>query len=94
MIAVALASCVAPVILGRIKRRLAEQLHDKVLRADADMNRADWLTGLATAAGVVGIGMGWWWADAAAARSPRNGSRSCGTAAPRWTGGSRTWSSP
>ncbi len=67
MMLVALASCIAPVILGRIKRRLAEQLHDKVLRADADMNRADWLTGLATAAGVAGIGFGWWWADAAAA---------------------------
>ncbi|MCI2264673.1 cation diffusion facilitator family transporter [Sediminivirga luteola] len=67
MIAVALASCVAPVILGRMKRRLAEQLHDKVLRADADMNRADWMTGAATAAGVAGIGVGWWWADAAAA---------------------------
>ncbi|GAA1813309.1 cation diffusion facilitator family transporter [Nesterenkonia flava] len=67
MIVVALASCIAPVILGRIKRRLAEQLHDKVLRADADMNRADWLTGLATATGVAGIGLGWWWADAAAA---------------------------
>ncbi|NLS10759.1 cation diffusion facilitator family transporter [Nesterenkonia sp. MY13] len=67
MMSVALASCITPVILGRIKRRLAEQLHDKVLRADADMNRADWMTGLATAAGVAGIGMGWWWADAAAA---------------------------
>lgn len=67
MITVALASCIAPVILGRIKRRLAEQLHDKVLRADADMNRADWLTGVATAAGVAGIGLGSWWADAVAA---------------------------
>lgn len=67
MITVALASCIAPVILGRIKRRLADQLHDKVLRADADMNRADWLTGLATAVGVAGIGFGWWWADAVAA---------------------------
>ncbi|MFD5822912.1 cation diffusion facilitator family transporter [Nesterenkonia xinjiangensis] len=67
MISVALASCVAPVILGRRKRHLAEVLHDKVLRADADMNRADWMTGLATAAGVLGIGVGLWWADAAAA---------------------------
>lgn len=67
MITVSLASCVAPVILGRIKTKLAEQLEDKVLLADADMNRADWLTGVATSAGVMGIGLGWWWADAVAA---------------------------
>ena len=44
--------------MGRIKLRYAEQLSDKVLRADADMNKADWLTGLATAVGVLGIGLG------------------------------------
>lgn len=53
--------------MGRIKLRYAEQLSDKVLRADADMNKADWLTGLATAVGVLGIGLGFWWADAVAA---------------------------
>ena len=58
---------IPPVILGRMKMALAEELHDKVLYADADMNKADWMTGLATVAGVLGIGMGLWWADAAAA---------------------------
>jgi len=55
------------VVLGRMKLKLAEELHDKVLYADADMMKADWMTGLATVVGVLGIGMGLWWADAAAA---------------------------
>lgn len=67
MVAVMVATSIPPVILGRMKMKLAEELHDKVLFADADMNKADWMTGLATAAGVLGIGMGLWWADAAAA---------------------------
>lgn len=67
MIAVMALSCVGPVILGRMKTAPAEVLHDKVLYADADMNRADWQTGVATIVGVLGIGMGLWWADAAAA---------------------------
>lgn len=67
MVAVMALSCVGPVILGRMKAAPAEALHDKVLYADADMNRADWKTGIATIVGVLGIGMGLWWADAAAA---------------------------
>lgn len=67
MIAALLYSVVPPVILGRMKRPLAERLHDKALHADARMNQADWLTGLAAVVGVLGIGLGWWWADAAAA---------------------------
>ncbi|NLZ56800.1 MAG: cation transporter [Corynebacterium sp.] len=55
------------VILGRIKIKLARQLHDKVLYADADMAKADWGTGLATIVGVLGIGAGIWWADSVAA---------------------------
>lgn len=60
-------SVVPPVILGRKKLPLARQTMDKVLHTDAQMNAADWKTGLAGIAGIVGIGMGWWWADAAAA---------------------------
>jgi cation diffusion facilitator family transporter len=56
-----------PIWLGRVKMKLAEKLHDKVLYADADMNKADWMTALAAAVGVAGIGIGWWWADYAAA---------------------------
>jgi len=55
------------VFLGRAKMPLAEKLHDKVLYADAKMNKADWLTAGAAMVGVVGIGFGLWWADAAAA---------------------------
>jgi cation diffusion facilitator family transporter len=54
-------------ILGRMKRPLAEELHDKVLFADSKMNQADWLTALAAMVGVVGIGFGIWFADAVAA---------------------------
>jgi divalent metal cation (Fe/Co/Zn/Cd) transporter len=46
---------------------LAEDLDNKVLYADAKMNKANWLTAGAAMVGVVGIGFGLWWADAAAA---------------------------
>ena len=58
---------IPPVILGRMKQKPAETLHDKVLNADARMNRADWMTAFAAIAGIIGIGLGIWWADAAAA---------------------------
>jgi cation diffusion facilitator family transporter len=60
-------SGVPSVFLGRAKMPLAEELHNKVLYADADMNKADWLTAFAAMVGVVGIGFGLWWADAVAA---------------------------
>jgi divalent metal cation (Fe/Co/Zn/Cd) transporter len=60
-------SALPAVFLGRAKQPLARELHDKVLFADAEMNRADWLTAGAAMAGVVGIGFGLWWADAVAA---------------------------
>ncbi|SEU24571.1 cation diffusion facilitator family transporter [Stigmatella erecta] len=60
-------SGVPVVLLGRLKLPLAEQLHDKVLYADAMMNKADWLTSGAAILGVLGIGLGFWWADAVAA---------------------------
>ena len=54
-------------LIGRAKLPLAEALHDKVLYADAKMNKADWLTAGAAFVGVLGIGLGLWWADAVAA---------------------------
>jgi divalent metal cation (Fe/Co/Zn/Cd) transporter len=60
-------SGIPPLFLGRAKRRLADELHDKVLYADGEMNRADWMTSTAAAVGVLGIGIGLWWADAVAA---------------------------
>jgi len=60
-------SIVPPVILGRLKLKPAKELHDKTLHADAEMNKADWMTAVAAIAGILGIGAGLWWADAAAA---------------------------
>jgi cation diffusion facilitator family transporter len=60
-------SAVPAALLGHAKLPLATALHDKVLHADATMNKADWLTATAAMLGVVGIGFGLWWADAAAA---------------------------
>jgi cation diffusion facilitator family transporter len=66
MIGVLLLSSIPPFVLGRLKLRLASRIHDKTLKADADMNKADWQTALAGSVGIAGIGLGWWWADAAA----------------------------
>lgn len=60
-------SMIPPLILGRLKLGPARALHDKTLKADADMNKADWLTGGAGIVGIVGVGLGFWWADAVAA---------------------------
>ncbi|MGV3541462.1 MAG: cation diffusion facilitator family transporter [Rufibacter sp.] len=67
MMAVMLYGSVPAMILGRMKLPLAKKLHEKNLFTDADMNKADWMTGLAAILGVVGIGLGFWWADAVAA---------------------------
>lgn len=58
---------IGPVILGRMKLPLAKQLHNKALHADADMNKADWMTAGAGIVGILGVGLGFWWADAVAA---------------------------
>ncbi|XVX20327.1 cation transporter [Actinomycetota bacterium] len=67
MIAAMFYTGIGPVILGRLKMPLAEKLHDRVLFADADMQKADWMTAGGTVAGIIGIGLGLWWADAAVA---------------------------
>ncbi|HET9947875.1 MAG TPA: cation diffusion facilitator family transporter [Longimicrobiales bacterium] len=66
MMGVLFLSGIPPMVLGRLKMSPARLLHDKTLKADADMNRADWLTAVAGIVGLVGIGVGWWWADAVA----------------------------
>ncbi|MCX2721629.1 cation transporter [Roseibium salinum] len=60
-------SSVPSVILGRMKLKLADRLHDKVLYADAKMRKADWMTAGAAMIGIIGVGFGIWWLDAAAA---------------------------
>lgn len=67
MIPTLLWSAIPAAIIGRIKLPLAREIHDKVLHADAEMNKADWMTAGAALVGVIGIGIGWWWADAVAA---------------------------
>lgn len=67
MIGVMAAIALPPVFIGRIKMKLARELHDKVLFADADMNKADWMTAVGSIIGVTGIGLGLWWLDGAAA---------------------------
>jgi len=67
MIAVLVYTGIPPVLLGRAKMPLAQSLHDRVLYADADMNKADWMTAAGAIIGIIGIGLGLWWADAVAA---------------------------
>ena len=67
MIAVLSLTVVPPILLGRAKMELARKLHNKVLYADADMNKADWMTAVGSMVGVAGIGIGLWWMDAVAA---------------------------
>ncbi len=67
MVAALVYSIIIPSVLGRLKKPVAERLRDKVLHTDAQMQKADWQTGVAGILGILGIGMGFWWADSAAA---------------------------
>jgi divalent metal cation (Fe/Co/Zn/Cd) transporter len=67
MIGVMALTALPPVFIGRAKMKLARELHDKVLYADADMNKADWMTAVGSIVGVSGIGLGLWWLDSTAA---------------------------
>jgi cation diffusion facilitator family transporter len=67
MIAALVYSVIPPFVLGRMKLKLARELHEKALQTDANMNEGDWLTGVAGVLGLLGIALGYWWADAVAA---------------------------
>ncbi|HEY0407195.1 MAG TPA: cation transporter [Pyrinomonadaceae bacterium] len=67
MIAALVYSVIPPLILGRMKLPLARELHEKALQTDANINKGDWLSGLAGALGILGIAYGYWWADSVAA---------------------------
>ncbi len=58
---------IGPFFYGHAKAKLAPRLHNKVLYADADMAKADWTTNVASIVGVLGVGLGVWWLDGAAA---------------------------
>jgi len=67
MVVVSIIVVIPSVIIGRMNAKLAPPLHNKVLYADADMNKADWMTGVATSVGIIGVGFGLWWFDTAVA---------------------------
>jgi divalent metal cation (Fe/Co/Zn/Cd) transporter len=67
MIAALFYSVIPPFILGRMKLPLAEELHQKALQTDANMNKGDWLAGAAGILGITGVAFGYWWADAVGA---------------------------
>lgn len=60
-------SVIPPFVIGRIQQKWSKTVHEKTIHVDAMMSKADWMTGLAGVVGVLGVGMGFWWADAAAA---------------------------
>ncbi|MCG2419057.1 cation diffusion facilitator family transporter [Aequorivita sp. F47161] len=53
--------------LGYKKLPLAKKLHNKILHTDATTQKADYMTAFAAIVGILGIGIGLWWMDAAAA---------------------------
>lgn len=67
MILVMVVVVIGPLIYGRAKAKLAPVLHNKILYADSDMAKADWQTNAASIVGVLGVGIGLWWLDGAAA---------------------------
>ncbi len=67
MIAALVYSSLPAMYLGYKKLPLAKKLHNKILFTDANAQKADYMTGFAAMAGILGLGMGWWWADASAA---------------------------
>lgn len=54
-------------LIGLLKKPVATQLKDKALRAEATMNRDEWMSEGAAIVGIVLVGFGHWWGDAAAA---------------------------
>ncbi len=68
MVGVMAVVIIGPVFFyGPAKSKLAPVLHNKLLYADADMAKADWQTTVASIVGVLGVGVGVWWLDGAAA---------------------------
>jgi divalent metal cation (Fe/Co/Zn/Cd) transporter len=59
MIIAMIYATIPAIFLGRIKLPLAEHLPEKNLYTDAKMNKADWMTAMASIVGVAGISMGW-----------------------------------
>jgi cation diffusion facilitator family transporter len=67
MIAVLIASMLVGMLLGHLKEPLAKRLHDKALKAEAEMNRDEWISEGAAVFGLLLVAFGFWWGDAGAA---------------------------
>ncbi|PKD16191.1 hypothetical protein APR41_10415 [Salegentibacter salinarum] len=67
MIAVLLYSALPAMVLGFKKLPLAKELHNKILFTDASAQKADYMTAFAAILGIIGVGIGYWWADAVGA---------------------------
>ena len=67
MLAALIYSVIPPFIFGRMKAPLARKLHDKTLHVSAELNKGDWMSGIAGVIGILGIAYGLWWTDSAAA---------------------------
>ena len=60
-------SALPAMLLGYKKLPIAKKLHNKILFTDADTQKADYMTAFAAMLGILGVGLGFWWADALAA---------------------------
>jgi cobalt-zinc-cadmium efflux system protein len=58
MIAALTYSVIPPMILGRMKLPIASELNDKALHVSAELNKGDWLSGIAGVLGILGIPYG------------------------------------
>lgn len=67
MILALLYSALPSMALGFKKLPLAKKLHNKILYTDAAAQKADYMTAFAAIAGIIGVGYGFWWADAVTA---------------------------
>ena len=67
MIAALFYSSIPSMILGYKKLPIAKKLHNKILYTDAETQKADYMTAFAAMLGILGVGLGYWWMDAAAA---------------------------
>jgi len=54
-------------LIGRLKLPVAHTLQDRALAADAKMNHDEWMSEGAAIVGLLLVGFGFWWADAASA---------------------------
>jgi divalent metal cation (Fe/Co/Zn/Cd) transporter len=67
MIGLMLTTAIPQIVLGKMKTPVAKLIHDKALHADAEMNRANWMTNGAGAIGLMLVAFGYWWGDSLAA---------------------------